>query len=90
MNHLKKIIFDNLSKDIIEKNYQVNGSKLLKDSLDPTSEKMIVTLAKEKTSRMIVISIENEEGTSYSFPINEDFIKEINKMNKKWTKEISK
>lgn len=81
MNHLKEMFFETLSKDIIEKNFKVKGSKLLKNSLDPSSEEMIVTIA--KSSNMLFLSIENEEGISYSFPINQDFIKQLNKLNNK-------
>ena len=83
MNKLKEMFYNAISKDIIQKNFKATGNKLEKGSLDPIEEKMIVTIAMDKQSKMIFLSIENEEGTSYSLPLNEEFIRTLNDLFKK-------
>lgn len=84
MNKLKEMFYNAISKDIIQKNFKATGNRLAKGSLDPEEEKMIVTIAKDKQSKMIFLSIENEEGTTYSLPLNEDFIRTLNDLFEKW------
>lgn len=84
MKKLKEMFYNAISKDIIQKNFKATGNRLAKGSLDPEEEKMIVTIAKDKQSKMIFLSIENEEGTTYSLPLNEDFIRTLNDLFEKW------
>lgn len=78
MNKLKEMFYNAISKDIIQKNFKATGNRLEKGSFDPEEEEMIVTIAKEKQGKMIFLSIENEEGTTYSLPLNEEFIRTLN------------
>ena len=78
MNKLKEMFFNAISKDLIQKSFKATGNKLEKGSLDPITEKMIVTIAKSKGDTMTILSIENEEGTTYSLPLNEEFIQTLN------------
>lgn len=84
MNKLKEMFYNAISKDLIQKSFKATGNKLEKGSLDPITEKMIVTIAKSKGDTMTILSIENEEGTTYSLPLNEEFIRTLNDLFEKW------
>lgn len=78
MKNLKELFFNTISKDLIQKSFKATGNKLEKGSLDPIEEKMIVTIAKQKGDTMTILSIENEEGMTYSIPLNKEFIQTLN------------